>query len=69
MLSNKVIFLDLDGTLIDHSLFPPDSALEAVRLAKANGHRLYINTGRSVCQVYDYIWDIGFDGFIGGNGI
>jgi len=69
MLSNKVIFLDLDGTLIDHSLFPPDSALEAVRIAKANGHRLYINTGRSVCQVYDYIWDIGFDGFIGGNGI
>lgn len=69
MLCNKVIFLDLDGTFIDHSLFPPDSALEAVRLAKANGHRLYINTGRSICQVYDYIWDIGFDGFIGGNGI
>lgn len=69
MLINKVIFLDLDGTLIDHSMIPPDSALEAIRLAQANGHKLYINTGRSICQVYDYIWEIGFNGFAGGNGI
>lgn len=69
MLINKVIFLDLDGTLIDHSLFPPDSALEAINLAKANGHKLYINTGRSICQVYDYLWELGFNGFVGGNGI
>ena len=69
MLKNKIIFLDLDGTLIDNSLYAPASALEAIRLAKINGHRLYINTGRSVCQIYDYIWEQGFDGFIGGNGI
>ena len=69
MLINKVIFLDLDGTLIDHSLIPPDSALEAINLAKANGHKLYINTGRSICQVYDYLWELGFNGFVGGNGI
>jgi Cof subfamily protein (haloacid dehalogenase superfamily) len=69
MLINKVIFLDLDGTLIDHSLIPPDSAMEAIDLAKANGHRLYINTGRSICQVYDYLWELGFHGFVGGNGI
>lgn len=69
MLINKVIFLDLDGTLIDHSLIPPDSALEAINLAKANGHKIYINTGRSICQVYDYLWELGFNGFVGGNGI
>lgn len=69
MHKNKIIFLDLDGTLIDHTLTPPDSAIEAINLAKANGHKLYINTGRSVCQVYDSIWELGFNGFIGGNGI
>ncbi len=54
---------------MDHSLIPPDSALEAISLAKANGHKLYINTGRSICQVYDYLWELGFNGFVGGNGI
>ena len=68
MLKNKIIFLDLDGTLIDHSFYAPASAMEAIHFARKNGHRLYINTGRSVCQIYDYIWELGFDGFIGGNG-
>ena len=69
MLKNKIIFLDLDGTLIDHTLSLPASAQEALSLAKANGHKLYLNTGRSICQIYDYIWEIGFNGFVGGNGI
>ena len=65
---NKIIFLDIDHTLIDESLYPSASALEALKQAKANGHRLYLNSGRSVCQVFDYLWEIGFNGFIGGNG-
>jgi len=69
MLNEKVIFLDIDGTLVDHTLYPSASTVEAVTQAKANGHKIFLNTGRSVCQVYDYIWDLGFDGFIGGNGI
>ena len=69
MLKNKVIFLDLDGTFIDHKFTPPDSAIRAFNAAKANGHKIYMNTGRSVCQIYDYLWELGFDGFIGGNGI
>ncbi len=69
MLKNKVIFLDLDGTFIDHKFTPPESAIKAFHAAKANGHKIFMNTGRSVCQVYDYLWELGFDGFIGGNGI
>lgn len=69
MLTDKVIFLDIDGTLIDRSLKVPESAVEAIQKAKARGHKLYINTGRSRCQVYQAIWDLEFDGFIGGNGI
>ena len=69
MLKNKVIFLDIDGTLVDRTLQVPESAAEAIKKAKANGHKLYLNTGRSRCQVFDHIWEVGFDGFIGGNGI
>ena len=69
MLKNKVIFLDIDGTLVDRTLKVPESAAEAIKKAKANGHKLYLNTGRSRCQVFDHIWEVGFDGFIGGNGI
>lgn len=40
----------------------------AIRQARQNGHKVYICTGRSKAEVYDYIWDIGLDGMIGGNG-
>ena len=40
----------------------------AIRQACQNGHKVYICTGRSKAEVYDYIWDIGLDGMIGGNG-
>lgn len=64
----KIIFLDVDGTLVDYENRLPDSAAEAVRRARANGHRVYICTGRSKAEVYPWLWDIGLDGMIGGNG-
>ena len=42
--------------------------VEAIRKARANGHKVYISTGRSRAEVYQEIWDIGLDGMIGGNG-
>lgn len=44
------------------------SAIEAIRQARANGHLVFICTGRSRAEVYPEIWDIGLDGMIGGNG-
>jgi len=64
----KIIFIDVDGTLVDYEGQLPRSAAEAIRKARKNGHRVYICTGRSRAEVYDYIWDIGLDGMIGGNG-
>ena len=64
----KVIFIDVDGTLVDYENHLPESAVEAVRKARKNGHRVYICTGRSKAEVYQNIWDIGLDGMIGGNG-
>ena len=64
----KVIFIDVDGTLVDYENHLPESAVEAIRKARKNGHRVYICTGRSKAEVYPNIWDIGLDGMIGGNG-
>ncbi|MBF0578506.1 HAD-IIB family hydrolase [Erysipelotrichaceae bacterium RD49] len=42
----SVVFLDLDGTLWWGEKVPK-SALEALRMAQANGHFIFSNTGRS----------------------
>lgn len=67
-MSNKIIFIDVDGTLLDYENKLPESAVKAIRQARKNGHKVYICSGRSKAEVYDYVWNIGFDGMIGGNG-
>ncbi len=64
----RIIFLDVDGTLVDYSNHLPGSAAEAVRRARAAGHLVYLTTGRSRAEVYPELWDLGVDGMIGGNG-
>lgn len=64
----KIILLDVDGTLVDYENHLPDSAVAAIRKARANGHKVYICTGRSRAEVYPPLWEIGLDGMIGGNG-
>ena len=64
----KIIFIDVDGTLVDYENNLPNSAVEAIRQARLNGHKVYICTGRSKAEVYPEIWAIGLDGMIGGNG-
>lgn len=64
----KIIFLDVDGTLVDYENNIPESAVTAIRKARENGHRVYICTGRSRAEVQPELWEIGLDGMIGGNG-
>ena len=64
----SIIFLDVDGTLVDYEGRVPASAIAAIRRARASGHRVYLSTGRSRAEVYDELWDIGLDGLIGANG-
>ncbi len=64
----KIIFLDVDGTLVNYENELPASAVTAVRKARENGHYVYICTGRSKAEVYPELWEIGLDGMIGGNG-
>lgn len=65
----KIAFFDIDGTLtseIDGSI--PDSAINAIRAARANGHLMFINTGRCFQNVEQRFRDIGFDGYVCGCG-
>jgi Cof subfamily protein (haloacid dehalogenase superfamily) len=64
----KILFLDVDGTLVNYENKLPESAIKAIRKARENGHKVYICTGRSKAEVYQELWDIGLDGMIGGNG-
>lgn len=64
----KVIFLDVDGTLVDYHNRVPESAVTAIRKARENSHLVYVCTGRSRAEMQAEIWGIGIDGMIGGNG-
>lgn len=64
----KILLIDVDGTLVNYENQLPASAASAIRKARANGHKVYICTGRSKAEVYPNLWEIGLDGMIGGNG-
>ena len=67
-MNRKAVFLDIDGTLANDRGVVPDSAREAVRRARANGHLMFVCTGRSLAELWDHIMDVGFDGVIAAAG-
>ncbi len=64
----KIIFMDIDGTLVNDNGVIPESAKLAVQKARENGHLVFICTGRSKAELFPEILDIGFDGIIGAAG-
>lgn len=68
-MKEKYIFIDLDGTLIDHDSHEvPESSLLALKLLKENGHHVFIATGRPPCLFYGIDKELGIDSYIGANG-
>ncbi len=65
----KIIFLDIDGTLVDYQQEVPVHAIRAIRETRKKGNKVYLTTGRSKAEVYEELWEIGLDGMIGGNGM
>ncbi len=64
----KIIFLDIDGTLVDFQQQIPASAKLALDLAKANGHYLVLCTGRIYSGIYPWLLDYGFHGVVASTG-
>ena len=64
----KLIFLDIDGTLTTPgSNVPPESALEAIRAAQANGHLVFLCSGRNYAMLSPLL-KYGFDGAVASGG-
>ena len=64
----KYIFIDIDGTLTDRHGRVPLSAIKAIKYARKMGHKVFLATGRSKCEIFDNVLDIGFDGIVGAAG-
>lgn len=65
---NKIIFLDIDGTLtVGGTNTPPPGALRAIRAAQAKGSLVFLCTGRNLAMLKPLLV-YGFDGFIGSAG-
>lgn len=64
----KFAFLDLDGTIIDHNQVISSKVQEAIITATANGHKVFIATGRSYPELYPFLFSLPFAGLITANG-
>lgn len=64
----KVIFLDIDGTLCNDVGVVPESAKTAITQAYAKGHRFYLCTGRSKAEISDEVLALPISGIIGAGG-
>lgn len=67
-MNTKYVFLDIDGTLVDKGGRIPDSARKAIAKARENGHKIFVCSGRSRCEMHDYILAVGVDGIVGSAG-
>ena len=65
----KVLFFDIDNTILTRENEIPESTFRAFEKLHENGHLVFVNTGRSRAYVQDpYLLSLGFDGFITGCG-
>lgn len=60
----KLIFFDIDGTIAMPGQPPGRDTVAAIRAARANGHKVFLSTGRLETIVPKDIKSIGFDGGI-----
>ena len=69
-MNTKLIFFDIDGTLITegHDHYAPESTLKALTLLRQNGHICLINTGRPYAALDAVIRSIPVDGYVCGCG-
>lgn len=67
-MNKSIVFLDVDGTLVNDNGVVPESAELAIKQARKNGNLIFLSTGRSKAELFDHIMDIGFDGIIAAAG-
>ena len=63
-MSKKLLFFDIDGTLIAFDGTFPESAKKALKKAQENGHEIFLCSGRNRCQIDPVLAEFGFDGYV-----
>lgn len=64
MKEQKLLFFDIDGTLVNFAGVMPESTKEALQQAREMGHRVILCTGRSKCQIPEWLQEFGVDGLV-----
>ena len=67
-MKNKILFFDIDGTILDHDKNIPDGVEEAIQKARDNGHEIVISTGRSPFAAQSVLDRLKVDSFVCYNG-
>ena len=62
--ASHTVFIDVDGTLVEHGRRIPPSAPEAIKRARAAGHLVFLCTGRAEADIPDPVREIEVDGAI-----
>ncbi|MEG2441601.1 MAG: HAD family hydrolase [Acetivibrio sp.] len=70
MTDKKIIFFDIDGTIIEEDTYMiSESTMKAIQNTRKNGHFVIINTGRTNFMIDKELKEkIGFDGYLLGCG-
>lgn len=66
-MNTKIIFIDIDGTLLSHTQGISPKSLEAILRARENGHLVFLNTGRAKSYSQAFL-KLPVDGFVFGAG-
>ena len=64
----RIVFIDVDGTILEHGSVIAPSTVAAIRAARSRGHLVYLCTGRSAGDIHPDVRAIGFDGAITNGG-
>lgn len=70
-MKEKLIFFDIDGTLIECNLgifSIPNETRRSLDTLKENGHSVFLATGRCKCFIVDGVYDYPFSGYVTCNG-
>lgn len=67
-MDKKIVFFDIDGTLLDLSKQIPTSTKQAIKELKQNGVYLAIATGRAPFMFEDIREELGIDSYVSFNG-
>lgn len=65
---SKLVFFDIDGTLVTPKNQLPDSTREAIRLLQENGHIPVFSTGRPPGMIHALSYELGVKNYISLNG-